>query len=674
MKTCYKAIGLLAFCAAVLPSCVKETLLPEANSSENVTIGFTASLSDEDLTKTSMTIGDNNSTTFSWDASDKLKVRQIYYRGSTLYSETAVSDKPVRDGSTYKLSAKFVKVEVAPDAYFTGGNRYMYQGFYPNFQVREAANGAVTVKLPAFQKSRSEVLFDENADILYADAVYAKSQRTSEYSGRTINGFTFHRLSAIGVMHISGSPSSLSGTGAAVKQVEIISTQGKKLAGTYTFDVASPNTPKNLSNTSSSIGVDYSDITTNRNNFKVTFCCLPATLTAFKVRVTTTKGVYEKTFSNTVTFTQGQATFFDVSMANATLLNHQTKNVTLMTYNVMGMYSYDQNNLKYWGYKTYTHYWKRPGQSNYVLFDENDYLTYVQPNDNDENRDHIANVVLMQEYVNNQDVSFYCGFNELDCNLNRKVSANPKIRPTPTSPAESQHVEKVVTHDFQLKYLSEKLKDKHNISWAYHFGPARDFGTLPASVPEGEPQRKYGNGVITNEVILDKKVFNLGNGNPDEGFSEENRCVVVVETPDCVFASVHMGGVGNNVNNNASEEEKEEERRSVVTTQSANMTQWFRQNYNNYSKPVFVCGDFNVFPNEISDMMNSQYWTLLSRTDTHTHGGDNGHCLDYIFHFKKSASVELVSSEVITSVPASVAPHGVSKLADHLPMVVHVRF
>ncbi len=107
----------------------------------------------------------------------------------------------------------------------------------------------------------------------------------------------------------------------------------------------------------------------------------------------------------------------------------------------------------------------------------------------------------------------------------------------------------------------------------------------------------------------------------------------------------------------------------VIKNQAKNMTEWFHDHYENYSKPVFVCGDFNAYPNEVQEIMSSN-WNLLSATGRATHS--TGKCLDYIFSYKQAAQVAVVDTLLVTSVDTTIAPHGVGSISDHLPIGVKV--
>ena len=633
-------MGVLAACVTALASCQREAVPEPVNA-----------LSEEDpATRTSMTIGSNNSVSFQWEDSDKLKVRQVFHKNGSNHTEVKESNAPVwnASGNYYSLSAPFTVQSSYPDTYFNG-YRYLYQGFYPSSQVSQSGS-SVYLTLPAQQTPRSETLYDASADLVMSPAVYSMGQRTS-LNNKPVNGISFNRLSAVAVMHVSGSPSVLSGTGGAVRYVEFIASQ--PLAGTYKFTVGNPDTPQlQSSSTSSTIKVDFSGITTNRNNFTVCFCCLPATCSSYTVRIVTTKGTYYKSFTTTQTFTQGQARFFTVNMSDAQMVS---TTVRLMTYNVAAFRLYDQHTVRHQIYRDNQHWWKRDGGP-FVLYDNNDFRQNRRDNRGDSIITHAARVINTQF---NAGIPTLIGLNELDCHLRRKLSNSANVRhKTGTNSYTTVTISKdsVVDRYFELKQLKEKLVPISGHTWGYYFAKARTFGSEPNhTVGNGELKKAYGNGILTSKTS-DSYPFtfhNLGNGNGD---GEEDRCVAVLETEDCVFASVHMGGVGDG------------DRLNVIANQIAVMNAWFSDHYAGCHKPVFVCGDFNAFPDEIGNLMNSN-WTLLTRTDINTHS--NG-CLDYIFCYKHAAPARALSSTVIQSVSTSIAPYGVSAISDHLPMTALV--
>lgn len=650
MQSYSKLLGLLFLSTAALASCKKEGVPEQPAPEQTVTVSFSASLAEDDLTKTYL-----NGSSLKWSLNDTLKVRQVYYKSNVMNCELANSGKPVADGSNYKLSAKFAAADGTPDAHFTGGYKYMYQGFFPGALTEASSNGSVKVTLPFFQTVPSQDTFDPRADVLYSDAVYAKSQRSAS-QGKTINGMTFHRLSAIGSITVSGKPSSISSS-AKVEYVEFSSASNEALAGTYSFSVSNPNTGGTPTNTSKVIRIDMTNVEADPGNFKVYFTCLPVSLSGYKVKVITDKGSYERSFTTSKTFTAGSITSISASMGSATV-STSYKTVKLMTYNVAALRTYGQYNLKQDIYVDNGHYWKPKGASDYVRYTRNDFTR----RDSSVQHNHIANVIAEQLESN---VPMLVGFNELDCNKMRTLKATANVR----KKKNDDHTDPItatrtVFHGYQLNKIKTSLEANHG-SWWFYFAPAITYsGSLPSgySVPDGEPKLMYGNGVISNKKVkkdaaghymYSRLPLNVKQTYP----SEEERVVAVLETDDCVFASVHMGGVSDG------------NRTAVIRDQIQIMNEWFMTNYKNYSKPVFICGDFNAYPEEIDDLMYS-HWKLLSVTNEATHSTN---CLDYIFCFKYAKPAYTTESHVVKTATNSSAPYGISALSDHLPIVATVR-
>ncbi|MCR4843713.1 MAG: hypothetical protein K5843_01835 [Bacteroidales bacterium] len=632
MTTYSRIMGLLALCTTALVSCHKELI---SNTEQKVNIGFTASLVQ---TKTSM----GSSGNLRWDANDKLKVRQIYYRNNKLYAEVSTSGKPTANGDNgYSLSATFTEVTSTPDAHFTGGYRYMYQGFYPETgSTTNGSTGAVTLTLPFFQTPPSQSTFDPKADLLYSDAVYAKSQRASNISGRTINGLTFHRINAVVAMTVSGAPSSIP-SNAKVRFVEFTDLNDTPLAGAYTFGVANPDNMGSASETSATIRMNVSDLNVNRSSFKVCFTCLPATCTRYKVKVVTDKGSYEKTFTNSRTFALGTVSSFTASMSNATVT--PVKRARLVTYNVAAFRLYEQHNLKQALYRNNRHYWKPSGSSSYVLYTQQHYDSLCH--DVAHHIDHAAGI-LSEQF--NSSIPMMVSFNELDNNMTRNCKASAKIRHKDET-TETRDTTISVHHGNQIVLTKSAMERITNHDWYYHFTEAISYNNVT-------PAMKYGNGVASSIRASRYVSQNLGKGGNSK---EENRVVVAQENADCVFASVHMGGVSG----------ESSQRIQVINNQMSVLNDWFMSNFAGYSKPVFLCGDFNAYASEIHEIVDS-HWTILSTTSSATHS--NGECLDYILCFKYAYPAQTESSSVITTSDA--AKHGVKAVSDHYPLMATVKF
>lgn len=181
---------------------------------------------------------------------------------------------------------------------------------------------------------------------------------------------------------------------------------------------------------------------------------------------------------------------------------------------------------------------------------------------------------------------------------------------------------------FQLEELSKALDGR-----PFHFAGAFPFA-----------DGAYGNGVLSKEPIDASFTVAL----PVAGGAEP-RSMAIVETSECVFASVHL--------DHMSSEARMEQVRFI--------NEWFREHYSGSLKPVFLCGDFNSRPeSEVIGLMK-KHWKQLSGTDF-THSSDNPHgCIDYIFAYKDAAPVRVLSASVVTSA---------GLLSDHFPVKVTVEF
>jgi len=182
---------------------------------------------------------------------------------------------------------------------------------------------------------------------------------------------------------------------------------------------------------------------------------------------------------------------------------------------------------------------------------------------------------------------------------------------------------------YQLQDLSELLGGR-----PFHFASAFPYA-------EGA----YGNGVLSKEDIIACHTIPLSKGS-----GSEPRSVAVVETRDCVFASVHL------------DHRSEEARLSQMEA----INFWFDRNYGYSRKPIFLAGDFNSLPDSPVIKLAETRWERISET-TFSYSTDSPHeCIDYIFAFRNGAAVTVLSSDVITE--------GTESLSDHFPVVVKVQF
>ena len=183
--------------------------------------------------------------------------------------------------------------------------------------------------------------------------------------------------------------------------------------------------------------------------------------------------------------------------------------------------------------------------------------------------------------------------------------------------------------NYQLRDLAEEMG-----GWSYQFASAFPFAG-----------GAYGNGVITRYTVTARHQVALPKSD-----GSEPRSIAVVETDDCVFASVHLDFIG-----------ELSQIHQVVA-----LNDWFKDNYAGARKPVFLCGDFNAEPDSETIRMMKENWVLLSTTDFTYSTKNPCKCIDYIFAYKDAAPVKVVSSEVLTE--------GTVELSDHFPVKVEVKF
>lgn len=182
---------------------------------------------------------------------------------------------------------------------------------------------------------------------------------------------------------------------------------------------------------------------------------------------------------------------------------------------------------------------------------------------------------------------------------------------------------------YQLAGLAAELGD-----WSYQFASAFPYAG-----------GGYGNGVVTSRPVDDGYRILLPKGD-----GSEQRSVAVVETAECVFASVHLDHKG----------------QTAAYEQMKVVNEWFTSRYSGSKKPVFLCGDFNVTPESEVIELAKTCWTQLSGVD-YTHSTTRPrHCIDFVFALTAAAPVQVVSSVVLTE--------GTAELSDHFPVKVTVEY
>ena len=181
---------------------------------------------------------------------------------------------------------------------------------------------------------------------------------------------------------------------------------------------------------------------------------------------------------------------------------------------------------------------------------------------------------------------------------------------------------------YQVKNLADLLE------WSYLFSRAIPYRG-----------GAYGDGVVSEKPILASFCVPLSQGD-----GAEARSIAVVETEQCVFGSTHL----------------DHRSPAAALHQMQEINHWFQEHYAGCSKPVFLCGDFNVYPDSEVISLAETCWTLISGTDNSFPSRDPKTCIDYIFAYRNAAPVEVISHRVITE--------GTEDLSDHLPVVVTVKF
>lgn len=152
-----------------------------------------------------------------------------------------------------------------------------------------------------------------------------------------------------------------------------------------------------------------------------------------------------------------------------------------------------------------------------------------------------------------------------------------------------------------------------------------------------------------------------------KGKGSETRAVAVVEYEDMVVASTHL----------------DHRNDSSQLAQAMLATETLKARYGDSKKPVFLCGDFNAYPDSKTIEYCHEHWNVLTPVKTTfpkwkevnamevkpaTVEETPGICIDYIMVLKNGAKCELVASDVC--VPFESGSVFVS--SDHLPVYVDV--
>ena len=188
----------------------------------------------------------------------------------------------------------------------------------------------------------------------------------------------------------------------------------------------------------------------------------------------------------------------------------------------------------------------------------------------------------------------------------------------------------------QVANLAKQLGD-----WQWWFGRAMAY-----------KGGAYGNGVV---VPKDAKILSKYTVTLAKGSGSEQRSIAVVETEKYVIGASHLDHKST---------EAQIEQVSIVN-------RWAESKYRDSKKPVFYLGDMNNYPDTETIAALKQEWDLLSVTNENSFPSrDAKNCIDYIFHYKKSAPVKVVGSHVMTQFYNG----DVTMASDHLPIYVDVQF
>lgn len=176
--------------------------------------------------------------------------------------------------------------------------------------------------------------------------------------------------------------------------------------------------------------------------------------------------------------------------------------------------------------------------------------------------------------------------------------------------------------------------------WQWHFGRAMPY--------QGGA---YGEGCVVpgNVRILKKYTVALP---LDEG--AEPRAIAVIETDKYVIGASHLDHISP----------------IAQMAQAKVVNDWVQENYFKSDKPVFYCGDMNATPESEVIATLRKSWNLLSVTENTFSSRNPRTCIDYIFHYKRSAPVKKIAAGTMWKFHNG----DVTKASDHLPIYVDVEF
>lgn len=197
----------------------------------------------------------------------------------------------------------------------------------------------------------------------------------------------------------------------------------------------------------------------------------------------------------------------------------------------------------------------------------------------------------------------------------------------------------------------DSVNTRHNVNevallaenlggWQWHFGRAIEYRN-----------GAYGNGCVVPKgvKVVDRYTVAL----PRESGAEQ-RSIAVIETDEYVLGAAHLDHTSP----------------AAQLAQVAAVNAWAQKRYSRSSKPVFFCGDMNATPESETIKTLGETWNMLSSTENTFPSRVSTSCIDYIFHYKNSASVKLVGAHTMTRFHKG----DVTMASDHLPIYVDVQF
>lgn len=205
-------------------------------------------------------------------------------------------------------------------------------------------------------------------------------------------------------------------------------------------------------------------------------------------------------------------------------------------------------------------------------------------------------------------------------------------------------------------YQAEMFAKEMGPEWGYAYAPALKpfqggaYGV--AQVWDGDVKRP----VKMFNVVLPK------------GKGSETRALSVVEYEDMVVASTHL----------------DHRNDSSQLAQAMIVTDTLKAVYGESAKPVFLCGDFNAYPQSQTITYCREHWDVLTdvtrttfpkwkdvnamETRPQTLAETPGNCIDYIMLLKNGVEYEVTATD--TCIPFESGD--VFSSSDHLPVYVDV--